>query len=146
MNTSPMKLFTQGLLPSLTTPIGPAMALVIRPSPVKNTITPRQKMTACTMPSRREPELRLMKYETVNGIIGKTQGVKIAASPATNVVSRKKPRPEDCGFCTGMTGAAAVLIGGLAAGGFGRNSVYPAGITTASAFAVGSMLMVASAV
>src|SRR6202023_46319 len=117
-----------------------------KPSPVKNTITPRQKITACTMPSRREPELRLMKYETVNGIIGKTQGVKIAASPAANVVNRKKPRPEDCGFGTGVTGAAAVLTGGLADGAFGRNSAYSAGITTASAFAVGSMLMVARAV
>src|SRR5271156_3818194 len=97
MNTSPMALFTHGLLPSFTTPIGPAIDLTRNPRPVKKTMTPTQKTTACMMPSRRLPVCRFRKYDTVNGIMGKTQGVKIAASPAPKAVSKNKPKSADCG-------------------------------------------------
>ena len=47
----------------------------------------------------------------------------MAASPAANVVSRNKPKSEDCGFCTGVTGVGA----GLAAAAFVRAEFRVAG-------------------
>src|SRR5260370_35136654 len=96
----------------------------------------REKTRAGVAPSRGLPLCRVRKYETVNGIMGNTHGVKIAASPAVNAVSRKNPKPEDCGAGAGVGAGVAPA----------RNSVYPAGITIVCAFAFGSMVMVATAV
>src|SRR5437016_4952268 len=142
MKTRAMKIFTHGLLPSCTTPKGPAITFVRNPSPVNRTMIPTQNTTACNTPSRRVPDCRFTKYETVNGIIGKTQGVKIAASPAPNAVRRNKPKPA----CLGAGGGGGGDVLGAAAASALRNSVYPAGITMFSAFAAGSTLMVATAV
>src|ERR1700735_5729056 len=108
-----MNAFTHGLLPSLTTPEAPEMAVISTPRPVNKTMMPRQKTIACNTPSRLPPDWRFKKNETVNGIMGKTQGVKMAASPAPNAI-RKKPRPEDC--CTGAGEAVVGVIGVDAAG------------------------------
>ena len=45
-----MKPFTHGLEPSCTTPKGPASAVTRKPSPVKSTMMPRQKTSACVHP------------------------------------------------------------------------------------------------
>src|SRR5260370_31933989 len=112
MKTMAMKIFTHGLFPSCTTPKGPAITLVRNPSPVNRTTIPRQNTTACKTPSRRLPDCRFTKYETVKGIIGKTQGVKMAASPAPNAVRRNKPKPD----CFGAAGGGGVeeVVGVLA--------------------------------
>ena len=54
---------------------------------------PRQKTTACTMLSRRPPDCRLRKYDIVIGIMGKTQGVKMEASPKPKATARKASQP-----------------------------------------------------
>src|SRR6202162_6621681 len=105
-----MKPFTQGLLPSCTTPNGPAMVFIKTPRPVNKTTIPRQKTTACSRPSRRLPVCRLIKYDTVNGIMGKTQGVKMAASPAPKAVSKNRPKPDDCD--AGAIGVGLAAVGG----------------------------------
>src|ERR1700740_1623514 len=69
------------------------------------------------------------KNETVMGIIGKTHGVKIAASPNPNAVSANAARP-----CWEGVGAVA---GGLIAtatseGPPGFTSIYPAGTLNSS--------------
>src|SRR5258706_4166448 len=104
MKTRAMKMFTHGLLPSCTTPNGPAITLVRNPSPVNRTTIPRQNTTACNTPSRRVLVCRFTKYETVKGIIGKTHGVKMAASPAPNAVRRNKPKPDCFGAGAGVGG------------------------------------------
>src|SRR5580704_14343051 len=103
-----MKPFTQGLLPSCTTPNGPTMVLIKTPSPVNRTTIPRQNTTACSTPSRRLPVCRFIKYDTVNGIMGKTQGVKMAASPAPKAVSKNRPKPEGCD--AGATGVEFAAV------------------------------------
>src|SRR5690242_16608690 len=118
MKTIAMNVFTHGLLPNCTTPNGPAMALTMTPRAVNRTIMPRQKMMACVMPSRLVPDCRLMKYETVKGIIGNTHGVKMAARPAPKVASRNSVKSvEGCGCAVGgadfEAGAAACAATGL---------------------------------
>src|SRR5215831_6210789 len=91
--------------------------------PEKSTTIPRQKTAACTMLSRRPPDCRFRKYDIVMGIIGKTQGVKIDASPKPNATSRNAARlwSEGRGPESGRGGDA---------------SVYPAGMARASAAGV----------
>jgi hypothetical protein len=61
MKRAEMKALTHGLLPRVTMPNGPRMAVVARPRPEKSTMIPRQKTNACTMLSRRPPDCRLRK-------------------------------------------------------------------------------------
>ena len=117
-NNAAMNPFTHGLEPSCTTPNGPRMAVVSRPSPENSTMIPRQKTTACATPSRRPPAGRFRKYDMVMGIMGKTQGVKMEARPKPNATSRNAPKP--CGL--GLRPSRPALPrAGLA-------SAYPAGI------------------
>ena len=66
----------------------------------------------------------------VMGIMGKTQGVKMAARPTPNATSRKAPKP--CVSCAALGGAPPAL--------------NPAGIAGAAACAAGSMVRAALAV
>jgi len=68
-------------------------------------------------PPRFSPDCRLRKYDIVMGIIGKTHGVKMQASPAPNATSRNAPQP--CDSDGGL--AAAPVAGGWA-------SAKPAGM------------------
>src|SRR2546425_9503733 len=67
----------------------------------------------------------------VTGIIGKTQGVKMASSPPPKATARTAPRS-----CVSDFGAAA----GAAAGAPDLNSKNPAGMETGSAAALGSIV------
>ena len=84
-----MKPLTHGFEPSCTMPNGPRIAVATRPRPENSTMMPRQKISACVTLSRRDPDGRFRKNDMVIGIIGNTQGVKIAARPKPNAVSRK---------------------------------------------------------
>ena len=113
------------------------------------TMIPRQNSTAWNTPSRFSPSCRFTKYETVNGIIGKTQGVKMAASPAPNAVSRKRPNPaEVCGAAEGAVGVPTAVDAdsGAEEAAAGLNSLKPVGMTITCDFAAGSMFNVAVAV
>ena len=55
-NSAAMNPLTHGLEPSCTTPNGPSMAVVSRPSPENSTTIPRQKTAACATLSRRPPD------------------------------------------------------------------------------------------
>src|SRR5437016_6247235 len=107
--TSVMNPLTHGFEPSCCTPTGPAMALTRRPSPAKRTTIPRQNTIACD-----NAFLRVRKNETVIGIIGKTQGVKIDASPAPNAVRRNQAKLSSPPVLAGA-GAGAFVGGGGAA-------------------------------
>jgi hypothetical protein len=133
-----MKPFTQGFDPSCTTPNGPRMAVVIRPNPENSTTIPRQKSTAWKTLSRRVP-CRFRKNDMVMGIMGKTQGVKMAARPKPKATSRNAPRPWVSG--RGRPGGRPRTWGSAP-----LTSVYPAGMAEAAARAAGSMVRVALAV
>src|SRR3954447_21399700 len=92
MNSAEMKSLTHGFDPSCTMPNGPSNAVIASPIPEKSTMMPRQNTSACTMLSRLLPDGRLRKYDMVIGIIGKTQGVKMDASPKPNATARKAAR------------------------------------------------------
>src|ERR1700689_3280876 len=91
------------------------------------------------MASRRVP-WRFRKYDMVMGIMGKTQGVKMAARPNPKATSRNAPRLWV--FVVAVEGVA------LATRAFGAplNSMNPAGITGAAARAAESMVRLALAV
>ena len=61
--------------------------------------------------SRRVPDCRLRKYDIVIGIIGKTQGVKIEASPKPKATRMKPPSPWPC---AAAPEGAVDAVGGLA--------------------------------
>ncbi len=85
-NTTAITPFTHGFEPSCTTPNGPTSAVTNRPSEVKNNTIPPAYTAACST-------LRLrMNAETVNGIIGNTQGVNTAASPNPKATAAKPNR------------------------------------------------------
>src|ERR1043166_8563572 len=86
--SSVMNPLTQGLEPSVTIPNGPRMRRAARPRPLKSTMIPKQKIAACAT-----PPLRLRKYDMVIGIMGKTQGVKMEASPKPKATAMKAARP-----------------------------------------------------
>ncbi len=88
------------------------MALTSSPKPVNSTMIPSEKTVACTTPSRRLPDCRFRKYDTVNGIIGKTQGVKIAATPPKKAVKRNRLNPWDSEV--GVTGAGVLAAAAAA--------------------------------
>src|SRR5579883_729342 len=89
---------------------------------------PRQNVIACANPPRCPT-----KYDIVIGIIGKTQGVKIAASPNPKASTRKAASPS---FPAAPPAAALVAAPGFA-------SIYPDGIAAATACAAGSTFTVA---
>ena len=90
------------------------MALTSRPNPVNSTMIPKQKTMACVTPSRRLLDCRFTKYDTVKGIIGKTQGVNIAASPPAKAVRRNRLKPWDEAGAGVFAGAGvAVPLGNL---------------------------------
>ena len=97
--------------------------MAARPSPENSTTIPRQNTTACIL----LPLSRFRKNETVMGTMGKTQGVKIAASPKPNATSKNGARPPEACGCTAP----------------GRASLNPAGMLTAAIFAAGSMVTAA---
>src|SRR5438445_12168722 len=68
-----------------------------------------------------------MKNETVIGIIGKTQGVKMDAIPNPRADNRKVQRSSGAAVALNATGAAAEFAEGVAAANF--TSLYPAGMT-----------------
>src|SRR4051794_23233594 len=139
MNTVAINAFTHAFDPSCTTPNGPTSAVTARPIPVNNTTIPRQNSAACFSDSPRDTPSRFRKKLSVIGIIGKTHGVKIAASPNPNATRRNVARLWSCG---GLPELAA-LPGAAAAGGF-DHSVYPAGGVNAEVFtAAGSTLSAA---
>src|SRR6266496_5803809 len=107
-NTSVMKPFTQGFDPSACTPTGPAIAFTRRPSPAKSTIMPRQNTIACD-----NAFFRVRKNDTVIGIIGKTHGVKIEATPAPKAVRRNQAKLSLP--VLGGAGAGCEAVGGAAA-------------------------------
>ena len=84
---------------------------------------PREKTTACKIPPR-----WFKKNETVMGIIGKTQGVKMAARPSPKAVIKNVGRlPVLAG-----AGVSAAAFTTLTAAAPGLISVYPAGTTYAA--------------
>src|ERR1700690_2511353 len=86
-----------------------------------------------------------MKNETVIGIIGKTQGVKMAASPSPKAVRRNVARLPFAE--AGVAGLAGFGLLTCAATAPGLISVYPAGTTKAAATgAAGSTFNVKTAV
>src|SRR5579884_2039220 len=97
-------------------------------------------MTACRTPWLREPDCRLRKNETVIGIMGKTQGVKIAANPNPNATRRNRPRPSEA------AGPAAGAEDEFPDECRTPASRYPAGALTDAAGAAGSMIRFADAV
>src|SRR5581483_12379429 len=98
-------------------------------------------MTACRTPWPREPDCRFRKKDTVIGIIGKTHGVKIAATPKPNASRRNRPSPsEAAGAAAGAADVAAPAEWRTAA------SSYPAGGADDVAAALALMLMCADAV
>src|ERR1017187_6673055 len=107
MNRTVMKPLTQGLEPSCLTPTGPSSRVARRPREEKRTTIPSQKTTACMAPSRFPPDCWWRKYDMVMGIMGKTQGVKMEASPKPKATSRKAPQPSETG-----SGTAAEAAGG----------------------------------
>lgn len=96
---------------------------------------PRQNTTAWTMLSRLPPDCRLRKYDMVIGIIGKTQGVKIARSPNPKATNRNAARPWSWADGAGVAPGA----GGLA-------STYSAGMVTEAEVAAGSIFRLAAPV
>src|SRR5580700_4955552 len=78
-NTIAMNPFTHGFDASCTTPNGPTAAVTPNPRAQNSTTMPSENTIACRIPPR-----SFRKNETVIGIIGQTQGVKIAASPNPN--------------------------------------------------------------
>src|ERR1700722_10456412 len=91
------------------------------------------------MASRRVP-WRFRKYDMVMGIMGKTQGVKMAAKPNPKATSRNVPR-----LCVAVV---AELGEAAAARAFGGpvNSMNPAGMAAAAERAAGSTVRLAVAV
>src|SRR6185295_7281674 len=104
---------------------------------------PDENTTACKIPPR-----WFRKNETVMGIIGNTQGVKIAASPSPKAVIRnagRPPAPASAG-APELDAIAAALIT-FTATAPGLISVYPAGTTNAAGGAAdGSIVTVNDAV
>src|SRR5260370_42112398 len=99
--------------------------------PENSTIIPRQNTAAWNTLSRRVADGLFRKNDMVIGIIGKTQGVKIASKPAPNAKARKGVNP--CSSGLGAEGAAE-------AGAPGLNSEKPGGMEIAGAGALGSMV------
>ena len=95
-NTSAMKAFTQTLAPTWLTPAGPSASVATSPRPVNKTMIPRQNVNACA-----KPPFWPTKKDIVMGIMGKTQGVKTAASPNPNASTRNDPRSESCSALAG---------------------------------------------
>ena len=108
-NTSATNPFTQTFEPSCTTPNGPRMAVAARPSSENSTTIPSENSAASPTLFPREAAGLFRKYETVIGIIGKTQGVNSAARPIPNATSMKTARPCEDGVagCAGTGGAGA---------------------------------------
>src|SRR6478672_6579577 len=104
---------------------------------------PDENTNACKIPPR-----WLRKNETVIGIIGNTQGVKIAASPSPKAVIRNAGRPPVAASTGGPElGALAAALITFTATAPGLISVYPAGATKAAgAAADGSIITVNDAV
>src|SRR5689334_2781184 len=102
---------------------------------------PDENTTACKIPPR-----WFRKKETVMGIIGNTQGVKIAARPSPKAVIRNASKPLALGAAgepaePGVEPAPALVT--FTATAPGLISVYPAGTTyAAGAAAAGSMVIV----
>jgi hypothetical protein len=99
-NTIAMNPFTHGFEPNCTTPNGPTAAETPNPSRQNSTTIPSENTSAWTSPPR-----WFKKNDTVIGIIGKTHGVKIAASPKPNAVSKNVPM-----LASVWTGAAAGAV------------------------------------
>src|SRR5580704_7005565 len=130
MNSAEMKPFTQGFEPNCLTPTGPSTAVTSSPIPENRTMIPRQKTTACDTPPRFSPDCWLRKYDMVMGIMGKTHGVKMHASPAPNANRMKVGQP--CASTEVVVADPAnPPAGGLA-------SAKPAGIAVDGAGAAGS--------
>src|ERR1035441_2818165 len=129
-NSAEMKPFTHGLEPSCLTPTGPSTAVTSSPIPEKSTMIPRHKTTAWVTPLRFSPDCWLRKYDIVMGIMGKTHGVKMQASPAPNANSRNAPQPR----ASDGGAAGAPAAGGLA-------SAKPAGMAVDGAGADASMVI-----
>ena len=66
--------------------------MIAKPKTVKETMIPTPNSAAWAMAL-----LRLRKSDITNGIIGKTQGVKIAAKPKVKATKRNRPRSSFCG-------------------------------------------------
>src|SRR5262249_21765810 len=130
-NTIEIKPFTQGLDPSRTTPNGPSSVVVSRPIPEKSTMIPMQNKAAWNTTAR-----LFRKYDMVMGIIGKTQGVKMANNPPPNARSIKGPIS-----CVSGLGGAAVDEGEP-----GLNSRNPEGMEIIGAGALASIFSGAVAV
>src|SRR5579862_4505112 len=86
---------------------------------------PDENTTACKIPPR-----WFRKNETVIGIIGNTQGVKIAARPSPKAVIRNAGRPPALG-APGVAAGVAEALANFTATAPGLISVYPAGTTNA---------------
>jgi hypothetical protein len=124
MNSAEIKPLTHGLEPSCTTPKGPSSAVISRPIPEKSTMIPRQKTTACVTPSPLPADCRFRKNDMVIGIIGKTHGVKIEASPKPKATSRNPAR-----LWSELVEAGTAVLPGAG----GLASAKPAGMTGAAA-------------
>ena len=100
---------------------------------------PDENTTACKIPPR-----WFRKNETVIGIIGKTQGVKIAARPSPKAVIRNAGRPPvfaPAGAPVEFGAELAPALITFTAAAPGLISVYPAGTTNATgAGALGSTI------
>src|SRR4029077_5838989 len=89
---------------------------------------PDENTNACRIPPR-----WFRKNETVMGIIGNTQGVKIAASPSPKAGMRNAGRPPVAASAGALElGALVPALITFTATAPGLISVYPAGITNAA--------------
>ena len=83
----------------LEAPHGEVMGLEMLPEDVykrqavNRSTMPRQKTTACRTACARDSPAWLRKNDRMIGIIGKTQGVKMAAKPKLKASRRNAPSP-----------------------------------------------------
>ena len=105
-----MNKLIQTFEPSRRSPKGPSASETIVPKPVKSTTTPTQNIVAWTKEGFFEPACVLTKYDMVIGIIGNTQGVKIASRPNPNAIPANGMIPSDCGVGSRVRRAAAAAV------------------------------------
>ncbi len=108
---------TQTFDPSVCMPKGPRMAETPAPRPVNNATTPTAKIEAWMTDDFFSPDWVETKYDIVIGIIGKTQGVKIASSPMPKASAANWKSP----WSAGEVGAGADAVS-AASGSAGSNT------------------------
>ena len=89
--------FTQTFAPSVCMPKGPRTTDTAAPRPVNKAMTPTTNTVACITEAFFSPDCVDMKYDIVIGIIGKTQGVKMANKPMPKARPAKRKRPWSAG-------------------------------------------------